>query len=427
MPNQTASTIDSHADAVNQLTECPSCETVFRVTERQLQIADGRVRCGSCLHVFVAAEHWTATIDPQQKVMSLSSPAPVAGEQPLSQAATANKDANCLSAAALKHHATIEFSDAFMALEESNSPGSPLVDGSCDDSDPEDDEDWARQMLEAEATSEHTPGKRALQAILETREDSSSKPGQKNTAKPADTPYNPGEFETTESWMQELLGAGQAEDSAFDAPIPPAPEPMPVGGETDEEYIPEIFRERSALLDGIQAEPLEMHWRHHISPWIRHGLTMLGIAAGATLLLAQYAWFNAAQLAANPKYRPQIALFCQISGCTMPANADITRIKNSNLVVVKHPRVEDALLLDTVLTNYASFEQPFPVLYVRFSNLQDKTVAARTFTPHEYLRGDLAGHNTMPVRQPIHLSLELRDPGEEASNYRIQLLPADPE
>ncbi len=358
--------------------------------------------------------------------MSLSSSAPVTGEQSTSQAATASQDAAFL-AAALKHHATIEFSDAFLALEDSGSAGSALVDGSCDDSDPQDDEDWAREMLEAEASSEPTPGKRALQAIVETREGSSSKADENNTANPADTPYNQGEFETTESWMQELLGAGQPEDSAFDAPPPPAPEPIAAAGETDEEYIPEIFRERSALLDDIQAEPLEMHWRHHISPWMRHGLTMLGIAAAATVLLAQYVWFNATQLAANPKYRPQIALFCQISGCTMPAKTDISRIKNSNLVVVKHPRVEDALLLDTVLTNYASFEQPYPALYVRFGNLQDKTVAARTFTPQEYLRGDLAGHDTMPVRQPIHLSLELRDPGEEASNYRIQLLPADPE
>jgi hypothetical protein len=397
------------------------------VTEQQLQIADGRVRCGSCLHVFVAAEHWATNAAPEQKVMGLSSSAPGAGERADGQAVAASKDAAFLAASTLKHHAAIEFSDAFMALGESSSTGSSLVDGSCDDSDPEDDEDWARQMLEAEAANERTPGKRALQAILETHENSSTQRGQDNTANPADTPYNPGQFQTTETWMQELLGAGQSEDSAFEAPIPPAPEPLAAGAETDEEYIPEIFREHSAMLDRIQAEPLEMHWRQHISPWMRHGLTLLGIAAAATVLLAQYVWFNATHLAANPKYRPLIAQFCQASGCTMPAKTDISRIKNSNLVVLKHPRVEDALLLDTILTNYASFEQPFPILYVRFSNLQDKTVAARMFTPDEYLRGDLAGHDTMPVRQPIHLSLELRDPGEEASNYRIQLLPADPE
>ena len=31
---------------------CPACETRFRVTEAQLAVADGRVRCGACLTVF---------------------------------------------------------------------------------------------------------------------------------------------------------------------------------------------------------------------------------------------------------------------------------------------------------------------------------------------------------------------------------------
>jgi len=35
-------------------TECPNCHTVFRVTEAQLDIAEGMVRCGFCKHVFNA-------------------------------------------------------------------------------------------------------------------------------------------------------------------------------------------------------------------------------------------------------------------------------------------------------------------------------------------------------------------------------------
>lgn len=34
--------------------ECPNCHTIFRVTEAQLDIADGRVRCGFCKQVFDA-------------------------------------------------------------------------------------------------------------------------------------------------------------------------------------------------------------------------------------------------------------------------------------------------------------------------------------------------------------------------------------
>lgn len=42
----------------NRVTQCPKCMTSFRVTEVQLNIADGAVRCGSCLHIFHAPGHW---------------------------------------------------------------------------------------------------------------------------------------------------------------------------------------------------------------------------------------------------------------------------------------------------------------------------------------------------------------------------------
>ncbi len=38
-------------------TRCPQCSTVFRVTDRQLAIANGKVRCGKCQHIFNAREH----------------------------------------------------------------------------------------------------------------------------------------------------------------------------------------------------------------------------------------------------------------------------------------------------------------------------------------------------------------------------------
>ena len=38
------------------IAECPSCQTRFRVTEQQLAVADGRVRCGACLAVFDGRE-----------------------------------------------------------------------------------------------------------------------------------------------------------------------------------------------------------------------------------------------------------------------------------------------------------------------------------------------------------------------------------
>ena len=47
----------SELDAEPLVTECPHCQTRFRVTESQLEIAGGKVRCGACLSVFQGVDH----------------------------------------------------------------------------------------------------------------------------------------------------------------------------------------------------------------------------------------------------------------------------------------------------------------------------------------------------------------------------------
>ncbi|HKI74945.1 MAG TPA: MJ0042-type zinc finger domain-containing protein, partial [Pseudomonadales bacterium] len=39
------------------VTRCPYCDTSFRVTEEQLSVARGSVRCGACLSVFTATQY----------------------------------------------------------------------------------------------------------------------------------------------------------------------------------------------------------------------------------------------------------------------------------------------------------------------------------------------------------------------------------
>ena len=39
------------------IAQCPHCGSRFRVTDRQLDQAQGRARCGACLEIFQAAEN----------------------------------------------------------------------------------------------------------------------------------------------------------------------------------------------------------------------------------------------------------------------------------------------------------------------------------------------------------------------------------
>lgn len=40
------------------ITRCPNCHKAFRVAHTQLASAKGRVKCGSCKHVFNATDYW---------------------------------------------------------------------------------------------------------------------------------------------------------------------------------------------------------------------------------------------------------------------------------------------------------------------------------------------------------------------------------
>ena len=50
--------------------ECPNCHTLFRVTEAQLDMAEGMVRCGFCKQVFNARAEDDVSEDKQQPIRS---------------------------------------------------------------------------------------------------------------------------------------------------------------------------------------------------------------------------------------------------------------------------------------------------------------------------------------------------------------------
>jgi hypothetical protein len=88
-------------------------------------------------------------------------------------------------------------------------------------------------------------------------------------------------------------------------------------------------------------------------------------------------------------------------------------------VVRSHPEFSGALVVDAILYNRAPFAQPFPLLEMRFADINGRLLASRRFKPSEYLAGELAGQAEMPPQIPIHVSLDILDPGTQAVNYSL--------
>ncbi len=77
--------------AEEQFTRCPGCRTVFRVTDAQLALRDGQVRCGHCRTVFDGLEH----------LISLAPTIPAEGDAPPDELAAGPLTVTLRSAQAL--------------------------------------------------------------------------------------------------------------------------------------------------------------------------------------------------------------------------------------------------------------------------------------------------------------------------------------
>ena len=176
---------------------------------------------------------------------------------------------------------------------------------------------------------------------------------------------------------------------------------------------------RDEALFELEEEPLQLDWRPPRKPWGRWiGWGLLNLLA-ATALAGQYVIYHYAELARQDQYRPWFEKACPVIGCSLPSKVDIEQIKSSNLVVRSHPEFSGALVVDAIIYNRAPFSQPFPLLEMRFADLNGQLIASRRFKPSEYLAGELAGQAEMPPQTPIHIALDILDPGARAVNYSL--------
>jgi len=174
---------------------------------------------------------------------------------------------------------------------------------------------------------------------------------------------------------------------------------------------------RAALLMNIMPAPVEFTARR-MRRYQRKLWPILAVIM-SVLLVLQIAYFKFDYFSRVEPYRTAYLFICPLVGCEVPALVDTSQILATNLIVRNHPDTANALMVDAILINNAPFEQPFPDLVLSFSKLDETPVASRRFTPKEYIGGELAGMKYIPQRQPVHITLEISDPGPEAVNYTL--------
>lgn len=439
------------------VTQCPHCQTRFRVTRAQLGMARGAVRCGACLQTFNAAEHLAGETP--------ASPAPSATEAKASdgeQRTDLTAEAAEALAGGLADSATASIQPAgytpappLPAAEESPRPAPPAAD---DTLWIHDDLDLDSLNLELdEELAKLGPDDFELSSEFRDYQPSSSPFG---SAEPSREPHD-------ESWVEALLNDQPATPAAAPAEpprpaTPPRPhdEPLPEQDKVDEDF-PELEddaeeaarhspatglsaereqplsvseaaaalaasaaarsepRLRDEGLRHLSDEPLQLEWQPPKVNWGRRLLWLLLILLALAGLAGQYVYYHLGELARQEQLRPWLEKACPLLGCQLPPRVDVSLIKSSNLTVRSHPSHPGALTVDAIIYNRADFAQPFPLLELRFEDLNGQPQASRRFKPSEYLGGELAGRKDMPPQTPIHIALEILDPGAQAVNYSL--------
>src|SRR5690606_2584739 len=409
------------------VTQCPHCQTRFRLTPEQLSVAGGHVRCGACLEVFHAADA-AAALQP-------AAPTP-RSEPPQQTAATATEPSRPRPAPPAP--APMQDSLLHDDLDEPDLAALGLDESIIDEVNP------AAQLPSVEDDEPASPG------LADLHEDFIATPPAQDFGpdfdhkrvglplpEPADEGYtDKGIFQRdqpapAEKQPQAPAPVTDAETEAADSPARPAAETAPT--EPAVSQPAQASRSSDMMLPGDSARPeppltppglelLEEELlaagtpRRRPPSWVWTGLALLALLA----LPLQYLIYNFDALARDQATRPLLENLCLLAPCELPARVDISRIRSTNLLVRPHPEFPNALAIDVILYNRADFEQPFPVLDMQFADSSGRPVANRRFRPEEYLSGELAGVELMPPQTPIHVGLSMLDPGPQARSYRLE-------
>lgn len=284
------------------------------------------------------------------------------------------------------------------------------------------DETWARSILSELEQEEKTQSQKPMAVITEDgkakKTPAPSKPAPSSPPLPPSATLDSLDTLDIESLVADSqLDQGDADALNFlnemDAPAslgtPPAPAELPSFLSTASAPLPDVH------------EPVRLR-RSEPRRWGRLVAWSLACLIAVITLAGQYITFNLADLAASERWRPLLVRACDTLKCQLPSPGNIGKLSVREVVSRSHPHVDGALVVDAILENRASYTQPLPVLLLTFTDRNDQVVASRLFKPKDYLKGEAAGLTQLPPAIPVHIAIEIWDPGRNAVNTRMDPL-----
>ncbi len=353
-------------------TQCPYCDTLFRINIPQLKAAHGKVRCGHCTRIFNALLNLSEqpqeipTINDRAEHPTAGGSAEIAASQPAG-APLSEQDAPGPVAAASTTQTLFTVIDDADEVHTSIGRAEPvLATPALSDA----------ILLDADET-DFTP-----HAHIKLRELAITDPLNKSPEK------------VTPVFVPERRSAPRLTEAEL------------MDYEALDKYPPDTPKKTA---------------------WLATLAWTFGVLALLALLIAQFAYSMRADLAGYPALRPGMEKFCAVvtafAQCDIPLRRDLSQILKVESAITPHPEVTDALRINTTLVNKADFPQPYPYVQATLSDLNGTVIAKRRFHPNEYLPPNTDIKSGMSPNIPVPVALEVATPSMdfELASWSIDL------
>ena len=253
-------------------------------------------------------------------------------------------------------------------------------------------------------------------------------------AAPSDAPLT---IDETESLPSEDAPTDFADDldAAVDLPVPETesdpdawlPEDelrandgsTPQGEVADEEDRASIeLRDDSANEEAQPTEPV------YVPPRRRRvrrsdGLWALGCMVLALALTAQIAWASRVALIRDPATQAQARRICARLDCRLPPIRDIAKLELLSRDIRPDPDAAGALAITATFRNDAPYRQPWPIVVVELTDLDNNVVAMRRFRPLEYMPDAARRAAGITPGATAAVAFEVADPGKRAVSFHF--------
>ncbi|WP_293779441.1 DUF3426 domain-containing protein [uncultured Oxalicibacterium sp.] len=406
-------------------TQCPHCQTTFRVVHDQLKLRAGLVRCGYCKEIFNGIEH---LLPPDDATASAGTtgrekavhhqpyiPPPV---KPAVATTAANRDVSSfLVREANKPYTTADTDTAptqVASPAQDNNDEVPPAFTAAGSPSPASVMPTSRLSFSMPAHFEREHPQALSGPVYAAHDEKPSDPLQRMTLmdfdrKPADT------LDDLESDQATLEADAAKLDQAMDD-LERKPWRRPSDRQNDEDL---------AIDEGLdQEEPafLRKERTHRqMNRVVRNTLIVacfvLSIAA---LLQSAYIFRN--QLAGMfPVIKPGLTAICNVIGCriALPTHINDVSIESSELQT--QTGNTNAFVLTVLLRNQSSIAQEWPQLELTLNDANEKPVLRRVFAPAEYVRDQQQLRMGFPAmtERTVRVQFELNE--TRASGYRVYL------